>query len=81
MKPRKKLGPPPHGAPFEIPLADISHIKRKWLDLPYASLSPTQKLDIYLPDEGDGPFPVILHIHGEVLRSAINAIFTFWLIL
>ncbi|MRR32046.1 alpha/beta hydrolase, partial [bacterium] len=35
-----------------------------WLDIPYASLSPTQKLDIYLPDAGDGPFPVILHLHG-----------------
>jgi acetyl esterase/lipase len=45
-------------------MADVSHIQRKWLDLPYASLSPAQKLDIYLPEEGDGPFPVILHIHG-----------------
>ncbi len=49
---------------FEAPIADVSHIRRKWLDLPYASLSPAQKLDIYLPDEGDGPFPVILYIHG-----------------
>lgn len=64
MKPSKKIGPPPDKAPFEIPLADVSSIKRKWLDLPYASLSPTQKLDIYLPDQGDGPFPIILHIHG-----------------
>ena len=51
-------------ASIPIPPADVSHISRKWLDLPYASLSPTQKLDIYLPDKGDGPFPVILHIHG-----------------
>ena len=47
-----------------IPPADVSHIRRKWLDMPYASLSPSQKLDIYLPDQGDGPFPVILYIHG-----------------
>ena len=26
--------------------------------------SPAQKLDIYLPDKGDGPFPVIVSIHG-----------------
>lgn len=39
-------------------------IKRKWVDIAYASLSPAQKLDIYLPDEGDGPFPVIISIHG-----------------
>ena len=51
-------------ASIQIPTADVSHIRRKWLNLPYANLSPTQKLDIYLPDEGDGPFPVILHIHG-----------------
>jgi acetyl esterase/lipase len=43
---------------------DTDHIKRKWRDVPYASVSPAQKLDIYLPDEGDGPFPVIVSIHG-----------------
>jgi acetyl esterase/lipase len=32
--------------------------------LPYATLSPAQKLDIYLPAEGEGTFPVIMHIHG-----------------
>src|SRR5512137_2443883 len=47
-----------------VPPADVSHILRKWLDLPYASLSPAQELDIYLPDEGAGPFPVIFYIHG-----------------
>jgi acetyl esterase/lipase len=47
-----------------FPPADVSHFLRKWLDLPYAILSPAQKLDIYLPDEGEGPFPVILNIHG-----------------
>jgi acetyl esterase/lipase len=49
---------------IHIPSADVSHFLRKWLDLPYANLSPAQKLDIYLPDEGEDPFPVILHIHG-----------------
>jgi acetyl esterase/lipase len=39
-------------------------IKRKFIDVPYAHLSPAQKLDIYLPDKGDGPFPVIVSIHG-----------------
>jgi acetyl esterase/lipase len=46
------------------PPANTDHIKRKFLDLPYAHLSPAQKLDIYLPEEGDGPFPVIVSIHG-----------------
>jgi acetyl esterase/lipase len=44
--------------------ADTDHIKRKWLDLEYATSSQAQKLDVYIPDEGGGPFPVILHIHG-----------------
>jgi len=47
-----------------IPPADVSHVRRKWLDIPYANLSPSQNLDIYLPDEGDGPFPVIVYLHG-----------------
>ncbi len=53
-----------HAPSIDTPIADVSHVRRKWLDLPYASLSPAQKLDIYLPAEGDGPFPVILYIHG-----------------
>ena len=51
-------------ASIRIPDADVSHVRRKWLDLPYASISQAQKLDIYLPAQGDGPFPVVLHIHG-----------------
>ena len=49
---------------FDIPSADVTHIKRKWLDLQYAELSPAHFLDIYLPEDDDGPFPVIVHIHG-----------------
>ncbi|NJD58134.1 MAG: alpha/beta hydrolase [Anaerolineales bacterium] len=47
-----------------FPRADVSHIIRKWLDVAYANISPSQMLDIYLPDDGEGPFPVILFIHG-----------------
>jgi acetyl esterase/lipase len=54
----------PPGPPFRIPQLDVSHIPRKWLDLRYAATSSAQALDLYLPDEGDGPFPLILHIHG-----------------
>ena len=55
---------PGPGMPSPHPPANTDHIRRKFLDVPYAHLSPAQKLDIYLPDEGDGPFPVILSIHG-----------------
>lgn len=51
-------------AGFTIKLADISWVKRKFLDVPYASQSPNQRLDLYLPEEGEGPFPLVVHIHG-----------------
>jgi acetyl esterase/lipase len=44
--------------------ADTSGIKNKFLDIPYATVSQAQELDLYLPDIGSGPFPVILSIHG-----------------
>jgi acetyl esterase/lipase len=43
---------------------DHSKITRKYLDLAYASKSQSEKLEIYLPEKGDGPFPVIIFIHG-----------------
>jgi acetyl esterase/lipase len=45
-------------------IMDTSNIKNKFTDIAYAPKSETQKLDIYLPDEGNGPFPVIIAIHG-----------------
>ena len=48
-------------------------IKRKWLDVPYAKASRAQKLDIYLPDDGNGPFPVIVSIHGGAFKSGDKA--------
>ncbi|SHI06418.1 Acetyl esterase/lipase [Sporobacter termitidis DSM 10068] len=54
---------PPEGS-MEIPIIDVSGIRRKYLDVAYAAQSPSQKLDIYLPPEGEGPFPTIIFIHG-----------------
>lgn len=48
---------------------DTSTIKTKWLDVAYASVSAAQKLDIYLPNTGTGPFPVIVSIHGGAFKS------------
>jgi acetyl esterase/lipase len=59
-----KGNPSPMGPEFVPPKIDRNKYKRKWLDVPYASLSPAQQMDIYLPEEGDGPFPVILAVHG-----------------
>lgn len=55
---------PHYAVPFPIPEANTDHIKRKMFDLPYAHASPAQKLDIYWPEEGNGPFPVVVSIHG-----------------
>ena len=58
------MSEPHYAVPFVIPEANTAHIQRKRFDLPYAHISPAQKLDIYWPAEGDGPFPVIVSIHG-----------------
>lgn len=55
--------------------ANTGNIKRKWLNIPYATDSKAQMLDIYIPDEGDGPFPVILSIHGGAFKSGDKADF------
>jgi acetyl esterase/lipase len=51
-------------ASIRIPSADVSHVRRKWLDIAYADTSQAHRLDLYLPEGGDGPFPLIVHIHG-----------------
>ena len=48
-------------------------VKNKWKDIPYATISKAQKLDIYLPGEGNGPFPVILAIHGGAFKFGDKA--------
>jgi acetyl esterase/lipase len=61
----KRFDPDTHYAvAMQAPPAYTHHIKRRYLDIPYARRSMSQMLDIYLPDEGEGPFPVILSIHG-----------------
>ena len=50
--------------PAPIAEAETAHIARKMFDIAYADLSPAQRLDIYWPADGAGPFPVILAIHG-----------------
>lgn len=65
MTVNKRFDPDIHYAvEMQPPPAYTHHIKRRYLDIPYANISLSQKLDIYLPAEGKGPFPVILSIHG-----------------
>lgn len=48
----------------ELTAADLSHINTKYFDIPYAELSNSQKLDLYLPDEAFWPAPLIIYFHG-----------------
>lgn len=49
----------------KLPL-DISKLQiRTYLDIPYCGDgNPAHRLDIALPAEGEGPFPVVVFIHG-----------------
>jgi len=58
-------GPPAFdGPPPEMPEQDVSHMKNKRLDLRYGDGHPRQVFDIYYPEEGEGPWPVLFHMHG-----------------
>jgi acetyl esterase/lipase len=46
------------------PPLNTGYIQRKWLDVPYAEGCPRALMDIYLPNCGEGPYPVILFAHG-----------------
>jgi acetyl esterase/lipase len=66
--------PPSHYAIQEAPPpANVDYIKHKFLDIPYARLSPAQKLDIYLPEEQNGPYPVIMVFHGGAFMGCDKA--------
>ena len=41
---------------------------RSWTDVSYSSASSSCKLDIFLPSTGEGPFPVVIWIHGGAFK-------------
>jgi acetyl esterase/lipase len=70
----KRFDPGSHYAgAIQAPPASTHHIKRRYQEIPYARLSFSQALDIYLPDAGEGPFPVILSIHGGAFMGCDKA--------
>ncbi|QNF35805.1 alpha/beta hydrolase [Adhaeribacter swui] len=56
-----------------MPPVNTKNIKNKFLNIAYASESPAQKLDIYLPDASNAPFPVIVAIHGGAFKMGDKA--------
>lgn len=49
-------------------IIDVSKFKNTYLDISYGNVSETQKLDIYLPEDKIGLFPVIISIHGGAFK-------------
>ena len=49
---------------WKLDSIDISKIITKFIGVQYGEISKTQTIDIYLPNSGKGPFPVILVVHG-----------------
>lgn len=48
------------------PEMDMTQFRHVELDLRYADQSENQILDIIYPDEGDGPYPLVIVFHGGV---------------
>jgi len=60
----KNGSPPPEFLEMSKKVLNKDQFLRKWLDVSYAKDSKSQVLDVYLPDTGNGPFPVLVVIHG-----------------
>ena len=56
---------PPEPTTTQIEPSPTEPPKRRWTDVPYIPDGLAfHELDVYLPSNGDGPFPTILAIHG-----------------
>ena len=47
----------------EIPVPRVEWIQRRYADVPYGP-HPLQRFDLYLPNKGEGPWPVVVLVHG-----------------
>jgi acetyl esterase/lipase len=56
----------PSPTPTEKPFEKVS-------DISYADADPRQKLDIYLPTSGEGPFPILFAIHEGNFNSGAKS--------
>ena len=58
----------PKGGGLGNSSVDTSAIKTQHTNIAYGTVSGSQTLNIYLPNEGEGPFPVIVAIHGGAFK-------------
>jgi acetyl esterase/lipase len=61
---QRQLSPLAAMRPPANPPLNTRYIQRQWRDVPYAKGCPKALMDIYLPNCGPGPYPVILFAHG-----------------
>lgn len=52
--------------------SDLAGLSVRYVDVPYASVSEAQRLDVYIP-EGEGPFPLVVIIHGGGFETGDKA--------
>ncbi len=57
-----------------LPPTAPAAIERTRLDVRYAPLSNAQRLDLYLPATGEGPFPLVVWIHGGGFSGGTKAL-------
>jgi len=58
----------PRGGGLGNSSVDTSAITTQYTNVAYGTVSDSQTLNIYLPNEGEGPFPVIVAIHGGAFK-------------
>ena len=51
------------------PEMDITQFAKTELDLAYADESPNQILDIFYPEDGEGPYPLVIVFHGGAFAA------------
>ena len=44
-----------------------------YADVPYATVSASQALDIWIPTTGSGPFPLVIFVHGGAFKGGDKA--------
>jgi acetyl esterase/lipase len=70
----KIIPPGSPGNPYNTPIIDPVGVSRKHLDISYTpdKPHPMRKLDVFLPEIGEGPFPVLVYMHGGAFIGGLK---------
>ena len=64
-------GPPPGPMPSKVSQGSVP--TANFANVSYASKSSAEKLNLFLPSTGKGPFPLIIKIHGGAFKAGDKA--------